>query len=77
VQINNSEQERQLFAVIDSDEWMGDSVNSLWGARGVALADLVQEHKEQLKRLIDNDALEIVEPPAEPAADAESGSEER
>jgi hypothetical protein len=60
VQINNSEQERQFFAVVDSEQWMGDAANSLWGARGVTLADLVQERRQQLKDSVDRELLEIV-----------------
>jgi tRNA A37 threonylcarbamoyltransferase TsaD len=65
VQINDSEQERQFFAVVDSDEWMGDSVTSLWGAQGVSPETLTREHKEDLKDLVDRDLLEIVETPAD------------
>ena len=39
----------------------GTRINSLHGARGVPLADIVQEHRDALKRDIDAGLVELVE----------------
>jgi hypothetical protein len=40
-------------AATDPEQWIQEGTNSLHGARGVPLADIVKEHREQLKNRID------------------------
>src|SRR5215469_16984643 len=60
LQINNADEERQVFAAVDPEALTGDYVVSLWGARGIALADLIAEGKQMSKDMIDQDALEVL-----------------
>jgi hypothetical protein len=47
VRLNSSVEEQQWRAAVEESDWMPDGVVSTGGARGVALADLVQARKEQ------------------------------
>jgi hypothetical protein len=61
VTLHSEEEEAQWRAAVNVEDWIDDTAH-LWGAKGVALGVIVAERKEQLKKLIDADALELVEP---------------
>jgi hypothetical protein len=48
----------QFLAAVEAENWVEDAENT-WGARGVALNDLVLERKQIMKQLIDSEMLEL------------------
>jgi len=76
VTLRSKAEEAQWQAAVNVEDWIEDSTRQ-WGARPIGLQTLVVEHKEKLKRMVDENALEFVKPspPADADEDAKSASE--
>jgi hypothetical protein len=59
VLIRNPKEEALFRKVVDLSNWTQDDKHALAG-RGIPLSHLIEEHREMLKMMIDQDELEIM-----------------